>query len=267
MQVADAIKKDLEAFDFGYSETFITRDGLVFRTGAKEEGDPFVSIVPCRSVFGIWKSTLFNCCHCFFDYRILRWEYLYGLSHQTMGGGWHVRLVFTIYCNINCVLNVVASYGWADSVESPRRQTTKSFLFCWCNHFLWQAYQRGLRYPTHQFFILAATGGAWLVEPDPAAELGCSLEERIDTLRFALTVSIPGTSESRRAPFGGLVRFVNNNCWHHCHLLLWRCMCKQCWTRGDVSSHNDKHCWMVHNWSKWESNINSMTTVWAHKKR
>lgn len=70
-----------------------------------------------------------------------------------------------------------------------------------------QAFQRGMSYPTHQFLILGASDGSWLIEPDPTADLGCSLEDRIQTLQFALTVSIPDTRtrETSAAPVGGLV--------------------------------------------------------------
>lgn len=42
-QVAESVKQDLETIEIYYSETFLAEDDLVFRAGAKEEGEPFVS--------------------------------------------------------------------------------------------------------------------------------------------------------------------------------------------------------------------------------
>lgn len=53
-----------------------------------------------------------------------------------------------------------------------------------------QAYKQGLRYPTHQFLIFAWYEDGWLVEPDPMRDLGCTLEERIRTLRYALAIEV-----------------------------------------------------------------------------
>ena len=67
-----------------------------------------------------------------------------------------------------------------------------------------QAYKRGLRYPKHQFPILGASGGSWLSDRDPTSDLDCTLEERIQTFEFALSVTLPDfrVGESLTPTFG-----------------------------------------------------------------
>ena len=58
------------------------------------------------------------------------------------------------------------------------------------NYLTKQAFQRGLRYPRNQFMLLGEYNDEWLVEVIPNRDLGCSLEERRETLKYALTVSV-----------------------------------------------------------------------------
>ena len=74
-----------------------------------------------------------------------------------------------------------------------------------------QAHKRGLHYPRNVFLIFGWYRDGWLVEPDSRRELSCTLEERIITLNYALTVGLLDfNTNASRVTEGGLVRIYHN---------------------------------------------------------
>lgn len=70
-----------------------------------------------------------------------------------------------------------------------------------------QAFKKGLRYPRNQFLLLGQSNYNWLKERDPSRDLGCTLEERRLTLRFALSPHPPNNEgDNATVEVGELVR-------------------------------------------------------------
>lgn len=70
-----------------------------------------------------------------------------------------------------------------------------------------QAFKKGLRYPRNQFLLLGESNYDWLKERNPSRDLGCTLEERQLTLRFALSPHPPNNEgDNATVEVGELVR-------------------------------------------------------------
>ena len=82
-----------------------------------------------------------------------------------------------------------------------------------------KAYKRGLGYPKEQFLVYGWYSEGWWIEHDPTSELGCTQEERITTLGYALgPVHAEFYTDLNLVTEGGLVSVVisvrinNNSC-------------------------------------------------------